>query len=64
MPYSPPTEDEIKALVVSIIEMADYDLGKMFDPELAEEPDEIDSNLAPMVEAVRGFLKDCGVELK
>lgn len=44
------TRDQIKKMVLDIISEADYDLGKSFDPKLAEEPEYAEEALDRLID--------------
>lgn len=52
------TREQIKELILFVIEQVDYDMAKSFDPELCEDPEESEAHLERIIEAVENFLKE------
>lgn len=52
------TRTEIEAMVLDIIEAADYDLYKSLIPELAEDPDDAEDFLAQLVDVASAHIKN------
>jgi hypothetical protein len=44
--------NEIKDLIMVILDQADYDLMKSYDPEIAEEPDNAEANMERLIDTV------------
>lgn len=50
-------DDEIKMMILNIVQEIDYDIYKDFMPECSEDPDGIEERMESLVEIVKKHLK-------
>lgn len=49
-------DEEIREMIVGILEVADYDLSKFFDPEISEDPEEAGILMNELIEIAKQYI--------
>jgi len=48
-------KEDIKEIIMAVLNEADYDLAKNYDPEVAEEPENCEEDMNRLVQIVEGL---------
>ena len=58
------TRKQIEKMILAVLSRADYDLGKCYQVETAEEPDTVEENMNVLVEIVEEHLNKAAKKVK